>query len=89
MYFALILLGSLLPDIDHKKSTLGRFNPFARYMKHRGWTHTIFGCVTLSSPMLLFDINFFTYLLIGCLSHIFGDRLHSIFTKSKFKIRFW
>ena len=43
-----VVIGSLLPDI--KYSTLGKFNPFASMMKHRGITHTIMYMIILSIP---------------------------------------
>lgn len=65
------MLGSLIPDIDHHKSYLGKYNPFAYFMKHRGFTHTVTGCILLS----VIGISYHCYfaMLAGCLSHIAGD----------------
>ena len=78
-----------MPDIDHPQSILGSLNPFAKYMKHRGWTHTIIGCALLSLPFLLFDLWIFLSTFIGCLSHLLGDKLYSFFPgKAPFYIKF-
>lgn len=47
------VVGALLPDLDHPKSFLGKYNPFTGLMKHRGFTHTILGCSVLALPLYL------------------------------------
>ena len=51
-----ILLGSLLPDLDHEKSILGRFVHIN--VPHRTWTHAIWWPVVL---MLLGPCNLFLF----------------------------
>jgi membrane-bound metal-dependent hydrolase YbcI (DUF457 family) len=89
--FAWLLFGSLLPDIDHPSSTLGKWNPFTRWMTHRGHCHSLFGAFLLSLPVLL--VGGWTSVIlvyIGCLGHIFGDRLLAMLPKHrKFQLRIW
>lgn len=87
----LILIGALLPDIDHPRSTFGRWNPFAKKMKHRGKTHTILGSLLLSLPFYYFGGWFSTlYVFIGCMSHLAADKWTSFFPRKKpFTIRLW
>jgi membrane-bound metal-dependent hydrolase YbcI (DUF457 family) len=89
--FVFTLFGSLLPDIDHTRSTLGRFNPFARWMKHRGKTHTLIGSILLCMPFLVFGgLLPFGFVLLGCVSHLVGDKLYSWLPRKKpFAIRLW
>ena len=86
-----ILLGSLIPDIDHWNSTLGRYNPFVRFMKHRGKCHTIIGCMLLSSPFILLGLNAFLSVFYGAILHIIGDKIYSMTGKKRrrFYIRIW
>jgi membrane-bound metal-dependent hydrolase YbcI (DUF457 family) len=90
----LVLFGSLLPDVDHPKSTLGKFNLFNRFgmFKHRGKCHTILGAAVLSLPFFLVAGGWHYPLLVfaGALSHILGDKLASMFpNRSPFKIKVW
>ena len=80
-YYGGITLGSLLPDIDHPQSYLGRrlrilSVPIFKIFGHRGITHSflfmgIIGTATAvwwaSNPL------FFGGLFIGILSHLLGD----------------
>lgn len=65
---ALTLLGSVLPDIDHKDSLLGKAIPFApKIFSHRGFTHSLAftAACWLLSP----------YLACGVALHILMDML--------------
>lgn len=53
-----LMFGTLLPDIDSKKSTLGRYVYLP--LKHRTWTHTIW-CVI---PLFLLGIR---HPIVGCI----------------------
>lgn len=64
----LTLIGSVLPDIDHKSSILGKSFPFiSRFLKHRGFTHSI---VFL---FLCYIIN--PFLMIGAATHLIADMM--------------
>jgi len=83
-----IMVGSLLPDIDHPRSMLGRFNIFSSWMTHRGFSHTLVGCFVLSLPFVYIH-GAAPYIFLGTISHIFGDRLQSARGNRMFKIKIW
>lgn len=72
------MLGSLFPDLDSPNSTLGKFNIFARFMRHRGSTHTLLGLFLTSLFIFLlakdtnaafnFAFGYFTHLLLDTLT---------------------
>ena len=66
---ALAAAGSILPDIDHSGSTLGKhIKPLSKHLKHRGLTHSLLFLIVTSliSP----------YLGLGVLTHIALDMLN-------------
>lgn len=66
---AIIVFGSLLPDIDHSGSTLGRLvKPLSKSLKHRSVTHSLL--------FLLISTILSPYLGIGVLTHILLDMLN-------------
>jgi membrane-bound metal-dependent hydrolase YbcI (DUF457 family) len=73
----LCMVGSILPDIDTRYSLLGKFNPLAWFglMRHRGFTHTIAGCILMS--ILAIPVHAYLAMLAGCLSHIIADKICS------------
>jgi len=72
--FILIMLGSILPDIDHPKSLAGRFFFFVPWFcSHRGHMHTIGGCALLALPCLVLGFADYSLLLIGGLTHLASD----------------
>ncbi|EFL92002.1 predicted inner membrane protein regulated by LexA [Candidatus Regiella insecticola LSR1] len=81
------LLASLLPDIDHPKSILGRrlkwiSLPMAKTFGHRGFTHSLLAVI---GGVFLFNSTLFSHcffppdvlhaLLIGYSSHLLADML--------------
>lgn len=63
---ALMAVGSILPDMDHAGSTIGKMiKPISRHIRHRGPTHSLLFFVIMSiiSP----------YLGIGVLTHMVLD----------------
>lgn len=81
------LLTSLLPDIDHPQSVLGRrfrwlSHPIARAFGHRGFTHSLLAVI---GGIALFNLKVpqhwvvpadaFQGLVLGYLSHIIADML--------------
>ncbi|WP_340616343.1 metal-dependent hydrolase [Xenorhabdus entomophaga] len=81
------LLASLLPDIDHPSSTLGRLFrfisiPIARLCGHRGFTHSL---VALIAGITLFQTeipsdwpiptDFVHAMVVGYISHLIADML--------------
>lgn len=90
-YTIFVMIGSLLPDIDHPTSTYGKYNPFTRWMKHRGHCHSIIGCALLSSPFLFFGLPIFLSVFYGAFFHLIGDRIYSMTSKKRrrFRVRLW
>lgn len=95
LFMALCLFGSLLPDIDHPRSKLGRHVKIISVLfEHRGFFHSGFAIVGLVVLMLYFiDMNVYALaIIIGYASHILIDMttkegimlLHPF---SKFRIR--
>ncbi|MDC9582517.1 metal-dependent hydrolase [Xenorhabdus sp. PR6a] len=82
-----VLLASLLPDIDHPSSTLGRLFrfisiPIARLCGHRGFTHSLLALlvgVTLFQTEIPSDwpipTDFVHAMIIGYISHLIADML--------------
>jgi inner membrane protein len=79
IFFLLVLLGSVLPDIDEKNSKVNRWFGFlglfiAFFAKHRGFFHSL-----LFHGILFLIISYFfnTYyafaLFLGYLAHLVGD----------------
>ena len=75
------ILGSLLPDVDSPRSSLGRLVPFISVPLERKWGHrTITHCLlavavlaVILSPLLFFHGAMFAALLIGYMSHLLAD----------------
>lgn len=77
---ALVGLGSLLPDIDHPKSTFGRIIPFLSYpisavFGHRGITHSFLAAIAAAFIMYMYGAKswFVAPLVVGYVSHVLGD----------------
>lgn len=69
-----LLLGSLLPDVDSKRSILGRFVPFVEdIIGHRTYTHTIWVALLLSGLAYYVDIMFLWMVVVGYIFHIIQD----------------
>ena len=71
------MVGSLLPDIDHSASTLGKFLPLHWFLKHRGFTHSLLAlALTMGlgawylSPgnALALSIGYASHLVLDCLN---------------------
>ncbi|EEG83568.1 MULTISPECIES: metal-dependent hydrolase [Proteus] len=82
-----VLLGSLLPDLDHPGSILGRLFriislPLSKLCGHRGFTHSLLAFCGLAilwetqvSPQWDISADIFHALLFGYLSHLIADML--------------
>lgn len=85
-----LIFGGLLPDIDTQKSYISNKYKPAKYsvsllLKHRGFTHSLIGAVSISILLGLLlnrflskynSIIFMKSLCIGIISHIFLDMLN-------------
>ena len=84
------IFGNILPDIDTRRSTLGRYNPFAYWMTHRGHCHSFLGIIFLSLPFVMLGITNYEYVLMGAVTHLLSDKLLSWFPKKQyFKLKIW
>lgn len=72
----LVAIGSLLPDIDHQYSLMGRYNPFADIMKHRGFCHTIPFVLLISIIFSFLPFRGHFPLMFGLISHLVLDTLN-------------
>ncbi|CRK85711.1 Inner membrane protein YdjM [Candidatus Providencia siddallii] len=82
-----VLFGSLLPDIDHTSSVIGRLLFFLSFLiskvfRHRGFTHSFLAWIILTVfcyNLLYFDVNIDMDLLqsflLGYISHEIADML--------------
>ena len=82
VYLSLVVLGSLLPDIDHPKSWVGRrtrpiSTAIASTFSHRGITHSAIAGVGLTTLLLHAGYRRArgSALVIGYLSHLAADML--------------
>jgi inner membrane protein len=82
LYLGLAVAGSLLPDIDHPKSWVGRrtrpvSTAIAATFSHRGITHSAFAVIGLA--ILLLHAGYqragVSALVVGYLSHLAADML--------------
>jgi len=89
----LVVFGSLLPDIDHPRAIVGRFNLFNRFglFTHRGKCHTLIGSFLLSTPFYLVSgTRSLLLVFVGAVSHLWADKLYSFGKRKKpFTIRLW
>ena len=69
------LIGSLLPDIDHKNSIAGAIVPAWLVFKHAKQTHTLIALFIIITLHLIFRQDFFYGLWIGYATHLLADEL--------------
>lgn len=69
LFLAAYFIGTLLPDIDNPKSTLGRF--FKLPVKHRTWFHAIYIYLVIAGLGFLNPL--FSWLFLGVFVHLFWD----------------
>lgn len=80
IFFSIAALTSLLPDIDHKGSTINRvlfiFKPFTQFMKHRGFFHSIWPILIAGYALTkLSQADIMIAFVIGYSAHLIGDAL--------------
>tara|TARA_Y100000310_G_scaffold17224_1_gene17094 strand:+ start:4304 stop:4747 length:444 start_codon:yes stop_codon:yes gene_type:complete len=79
-FIIIVLIGSLLPDLDETKSYLGRRIPFLPTISkllfgHRGIYHSIPFAILLTLLINIFSFKAAIAILIGYLSHILLDSI--------------
>ncbi len=79
IFFFLVLLGSILPDIDERKSKINRWSGIlgiviAFFFKHRGLFHSILFHLGIFFIIYhFFNLYYASGLFIGYLAHVLGD----------------
>ncbi len=78
IFIPLVVLGSLLPDIDHQNSKINRMLPITRWIpyffKHRGFFHSIFPAIILYGAFYAAKLDYIGLpLTLGYLSHLASD----------------
>lgn len=79
-FFPFVILGSILPDIDHEGSKINHILPltkqFAKFFRHRGFFHSVFPIVFFLLLEYLFNLYGIGFSIsIGYLSHLLSDCL--------------
>ncbi|MBS3089750.1 metal-dependent hydrolase [Candidatus Pacearchaeota archaeon] len=77
-FIPIILLASLLPDIDSMHSYLGKywiFRPMQWFVKHRGMLHSLTFCLLVSFIFAAFSPFLVLPFFIGYGLHLFSDSL--------------
>lgn len=80
VFFIIVMLGSILPDIDSKESKIsqaaGPFSFFGRIFKHRGMLHSLlFGLILFFIMSYFWNDYYATALFIGFFAHLTGDMI--------------
>ena len=81
LFFTLVLIGSILPDIDHPKSKIGRKIKIIGFLfEHRGFFHSLLFLIFLYifSVLLFKNNSFILPLFIGYSSHLFIDSFNHL-----------
>lgn len=76
LFLILVLIGSLLPDIDHPKSKVGKKIKLIGFLfEHRGFFHSLLFLALIHIIVFMFfrDNPFILPLVIGYTSHLFID----------------
>ena len=87
LFLALLLLGSILPDLDAENSKINQAGGvigwlIAAFSKHRGFLHSlIFGFILFAVISLLWSNYYAWGLFLGYLTHLFGDSITKMGTE--------
>lgn len=98
IFFLMVMLGSILPDIDEKHSKMNRWSGFIGNIavfltKHRGFFHSLLFFIILFLAISYYWQNFYAEgLLLGYFAHLMGDGVTKMgvqifypFSRFKFK----
>jgi len=78
VFVPIVLVASLLPDIDSMNSYFGKhfiFRPIQWFVKHRGMLHSLTFCLIITLIFALFLPVLALSFFIGYGLHLFGDSL--------------
>jgi len=78
--FAMVLLGTMLPDIDHPDSVVGKRVKWLSYpirlvFGHRGITHSVLAVGFIAFAAISLDWWWLNWLALGYAGHLLGDYL--------------
>lgn len=100
VFFCLILLGSVLPDIDERYSRVNRWSGIigsviSFFSKHRGFFHSLFFVVLTTLVAKFFLGEYYAWgLFLGLAGHLFSDGISKkgvnfFYPFSKLKMKGW
>lgn len=74
----LAIFFSILPDIDHPKSVIGRYLPFISYpldklAGHRTLTHSVLSLAIVSISLLILPLEYSSVIVVAFASHLILD----------------
>jgi len=78
VFVPVVLIASLLPDIDTMHSYFGKhfiFRPLQWFVKHRGMLHSLTFCLGVTSIFVLFLPELSLSFFVGYGLHLFADSL--------------
>ena len=81
MFFVLVLLGSILPDIDERNSTINRWSGIlgkivSFFFRHRGMFHSLlFAAVVFWVMKTYAGLYYAVGLALGYVAHLVGDAI--------------
>lgn len=80
LFYTLVLIGVLLPDIDHQESSINRLMPVTNILphlfKHRGFFHSVFPALIIIAIFFAFsDVRYGLFLAVGYVTHLGSDAL--------------
>jgi len=98
IFFLLVLLGSILPDIDARRSKINQWTGIigifiAFFAKHRGLFHSLILHASLMFVITIYWSNYYAWaLFLGYIAHIIGDSITKMgvqifYPFSNFKVR--
>ncbi|MBT3303668.1 metal-dependent hydrolase [Candidatus Woesearchaeota archaeon] len=74
LFLVISLIVSFLPDIDTPHSKLGRKVFFSRFLKHRGFWHSIWAVILFTFIIMLFYVGVYVVaFVVGYMSHLLID----------------
>ena len=90
LFLLVALFATLVPDVDHSNSKLGRKVPFiGMIFTHRGLWHSVFPLFGFPYLISLYSVPMAVAFFLGYASHLLGDAVteHGIFPFYPLKFR--
>ena len=75
-FYGGVVIGSLLPDIDHENAVAGSIIPAWKIFRHGKQTHTVIALLLIVALYLYFRTDFLLGLSVGYATHLIGDELN-------------